>query len=233
MLRSLAARFFVSLSVLTWLPMPAFARVGFAPCVGAYPVVGFLLGVLSALAFIFALPVWPSSLAVGVALGVLMLLTGGTAEARVAAAGPRGVVAVVMLQLLRLIALLELPEESVPMALLVALPLAQLAGVAVLFARPMDPQPQPMHALHPEAVSHRGRVVAVAFGVLPLFMLTPLELGEVLVTATLVLAAALMVLRRRKVATPAGFHFTVLLIEVAVYLALNLAWGQPVEEWVS
>ncbi|MEY3200616.1 MAG: Cobalamin-5-phosphate synthase [Pseudomonadota bacterium] len=229
MLRTLIARFFASLSALTWLPLPAFAKTGHAPCVGAYPAVGWLLGVIAALVFIFALPVWPSSLAVALALGVLVILTGGTAEAAVAASGPRGVVAVVVLQLVRLIALLELTEDTVPMAFLVALPLSQLAGVAVLFAGP-SPACHSAALMHPEAASHRGRVVAAAFGLLPLFMLTPLELGEVLGAALLALLAALMLVRKRNLPAAAGFHFTALAVEVAVYVALNIAWAEPLQE---
>ena len=235
MLRTLAARFFQSVSQLTWLPLPAFARERCSPCIGAFPLVGALLGLIAALTFIFALPVLPSSLAVALALSMLLALSGGTAEASVMQSGARAVVAVVVLQLVRLIALLELTEDTVPMALLVALPLAQLAGVATLFALPaaINPsQPALTQPLHPAAISHRGRVVAVAFGVLPLFMLTPAELGQVLGTVALALVLCIGLLRRRRLAQQAGFHFTALVIEVAVYVALNLAWGQPVEEFV-
>lgn len=222
MLRTLAARFFQSLSRLTWLPLPAFAREGYSPCVGAYPVVGALQGFIAALVFIFALVVLPSSLAVAAAIGMLMLLTGATSEAAIARVGERGVALMCLMQLVRLLALLELTEDTVPMAFLVALPLAQLAGVAALFALPGE---RPA-----EEVSHRGRVVAVVFGALPLLMLTPLELTKVLGVAALALVVTLRLLRRRGVSRDAGFHITALVVEVAVYLALNLAWGQPVEE---
>ena len=72
----------------------------------------------------------------------------------------------------------------------------------------------------------------MVFGVLPLFMLTPAELGQVLGTVALALVLCIGLLRRRRLAQQAGFHFTALVIEVAVYVALNLAWGQPVEEFV-
>jgi hypothetical protein len=181
-----------------------------------------LQGFVAALVFIVGLAVLPSSLAVAVAIGVLMLITGATAEASIVRLGERGVALMCVMQLVRLLALLELTEDTVPMAFLVALPLAQLAGVAALFALP--------GRTPAEEVSHRGRVMAVACGALPLLMLTPLELTEVLGMAVLALAVTLRLLRRRGVSREAGLHITALVVEVAVYLALNLAWGQPVEE---
>ena len=237
MIRTLAARFFQSLSQLSWLPLPAFAR-GDTPCVGAYPLVGVLLGVVASITYILLLTVLPPSLAVVLALGAVWLITGATAESSAITLGPRAIVAVVALMLVRLLALLELTEDVVPMAFLVAMPLAQLGGVAALFALPPRAEGGPQEApagLYPAAISHRGRVAAVAFGVLPLLMLTTEELAAVLGVCVGVAAAVLLLLRRYyRTAQPrpqsvVALHITALVIEVAVYVTLNLAWESPTE----
>lgn len=225
MLRTLAARFFQTLAQLTWLPVPAFAREGYAPCVGAVPLVGGLHALLAVLVYILALLVLPASLAVLLALVSVWLVTGLTAEVSLAQQGPRGVVSVVLLLLVKLLALLELQEETVPMALLVALPFSQLAGVAALFAltwRLVPAQPAPEH-------SRRGRVVAVAFGIAPLFILTPGELVAVLAVVIPTLALTIGLLRRRRVSAVTGLHIAALVAEVAVFVALNVAWETAVE----
>ena len=111
------------------------------------------------------------------------------------------------------------------MALLLALPLGQLAGVGALFALP-PAQPPAAHpaGLHPAEISHRGRVAAVAFGAAPLLMLTADELISVLSVVALAVSITLALLRRLRIAPLAGLHITALVAEVAVYLALNLAW---------
>ena len=61
-------------------------------------------------------------------------------------------------------------------------------------------------------------------------MLTPGELGGVAAVVLPTMGAALLLLRRLRMAPLTGLHVTALVVEVAVYLSLNLAWGQPVEE---
>jgi cobalamin synthase len=227
MFRATVAGFFQSLSQITWLPLPAFARSQGVPCVGALPLIGALLGLVAAVLYMLLLTVLPASLAMVLSLAGVMLLTGATAEVMWAQQGPRAAVALAGVCLLRLVALLELSEEVVPMALLVAQPLAQLAGVAALFALPVPLGPhQPVltQSFHPAAISHRGRVVAVAFGVVPLVLLTAEELVAVASVVLVAISVTLLLLRARRTPPLAGFFITAQVVEVAVYVALNLAW---------
>lgn len=149
--------FFIALGLLTRLPIPGsiqFSPEGLARSVPYLPVVGVLLGGVSALAFMLASAFWPKTLAVLLAIGLVVYLTGafhedgladtvdglggGWETARVleimkdSRVGSFGVVALILVLLGRFVTLVEMPQYLVPAALVAGHGLSRGAVVLVM-----------------------------------------------------------------------------------------------------
>lgn len=213
------ARFLLALQFLTRLPVaPDYSPEGLAASPRYYPAVGLVVGGIAALVFAGAAAIWPPAVAAVLALGASALVTGGLHEdglsdtcdglgggrsrdrileiMRDSRIGSYGALGLVLVTLGKLAALLALPPEAAPWALVAAHAggrASMLWAMQVLpYARPQGAGSGVTDPLDPE-----GRLIAgatLALAVLPLLFVLPVS---ALILGGLGLALGHIALRRR------------------------------------
>lgn len=192
--------FFVALQFFTRLPIPRW--VGFSPdwlpaATKYFPMVGILVGVVTAASFTIFNAIWPQPVAVllSIAIGIYLTgalhedgfadtcdgLGGGYTKERMLAImkdsriGAYGTIGIVMLLAVKCLALAYLPSQAVIMALLIAHPISRLAATTLIW-RLQYVRPEGRAKPFAQRMSTREFSFAAVLACLPLIMIGLLKL---------------------------------------------------------
>lgn len=143
--------------------------------------------------------------------------------------GAYGAIGLIVMLLAKFLALLEMGEQLVPTALLVAHPLSRFASTTLIYALDYARNDQPEEIARAKPLAHRLSAAELAcaalFGCLPLLLLTGLEaVGVVVLVFVVTLWAARYFRRRIGGYTGDCLGATQQLAELAIYIALNFSW---------
>jgi len=216
-----------------------------------FPLVGWLVGMTGAAVFWLASLALPPTLAVALSMVATISLTGAFHEdgfgdacdgfgggwareqilaimkdSRIGAYGTIGLVAILGIKFL---ALLEMGDGTVPVALVVAHPLSRFASTTLIRMLDYVREHQPDETARAKPLAHRlsrsELAITALFGCAPLLLLTGLEaLGVIPLVAIVTFCAARYFRRRIGGYTGDCLGATQQLTEVAIYIALNFAW---------
>lgn len=216
-----------------------------------FPLVGWFVGLLGAAVFVVAGLVFPVTLAIALSIAATIRLTGAFHEdgfgdvcdgfgggwdraqrlaiMKDSRIGAYAAIGLVLMMMTKFLALLEMGEDLVPTALLVAHPLSRFASTTLIYALDYAREDQPDEIAHAKPLAHRlsrGELLCAAlFGCLPLMLLTGLEaIGVLALVFVVTLWAARFFRRRIGGYTGDCLGATQQLAELAVYLALNFTW---------
>lgn len=254
MIRREAELFFNALRFFTRMPVPRW--VGHSTellnhSARYFALVGWLVGLIGAVVFLVAGLALPVTLAIVLSIAATIRFTGafhedgfgdvcdgfggGWDRARILAImkdsriGAYGAIGLVLMLMAKFLALLEMGEELVPTALLVAHPLSRFASTSLIYALDYAREDQPDDIARAKPLAHRlsraELTCAAAFGCTPLLLLTGLEaIGVVVLVFVVTLVAARYFRRRIGGYTGDCLGATQQVAELAVYLALNFSW---------
>jgi len=246
--------FFNALRFFTRLPVPGW--VGHSTellnhAARYFPLVGWIVGTVGATVFWLTSLVLPPTLALALSMVATIRLTGAFHEdgfgdvcdgfgggwtreqvlaimkdSRIGAYGTIGLVAILGTKFL---ALLELGEGTVPVALLVAHPLSRFASTMLIRILDYVREDQPDEIARAKPLAHRlsrGELVCASlFGCTPLLLLTGLEaLGVIALVIVVTFWAARYFRCRIGGYTGDCLGATQQLAEVAIYIALDFTW---------
>ena len=216
-----------------------------------FSLVGWLVGLIGTTVFLVTGMALPVTLAIVLSMAVTIRFTGafhedgfgdvcdgfggGWDRAQTLAImkdsriGAYGAIGLVLMLMAKFLALLEMGEELVPIALLVAHPLSRFASTTLIYALDYAREDQPDDIARAKPLAHRlsrGELACAAvFGCTPLLLLTGLEaIGVVVLVFVVTLWAARYFRRRIGGYTGDCLGATQQLAELAVYLALNFSW---------
>ena len=216
-----------------------------------FPLVGWLVGLVGAAGFLIVGLALPVSLAIVLSMVATIRFTGafhedgfgdvcdgfggGWDRAQVLSImkdsriGAYGAIGLALMLIAKFLALLEMGEELVPIALLAAHPLSRFASTTLIYALVYPREDQPDEIARAKPLAHRlsaGELgCAALFGCAPLLLLTGLEaIGVVVLVGVVTLWAARCFRRRIGGYTGDCLGATQQLAELAAYLALNFSW---------
>ena len=262
MIRRELELFFNALRFFTRVPIPQ--RIGHSTellnhAARYFPLIGWLVGIVGAVAYWLASLVLPPTLAIALSMVATIRLTGafhedgfgdvcdgfggGWSREQVLAImkdsriGAYGTIGLVSMLGMKFLALLEMGHDTVPIALLAAHPLSRFASTTLIFFLDYAREDQPEDVARAKPLAHRlspGELACAAvFGCVPLVLLSGLEVLGVSVLAIGVTVWAARYFRRRIGGyTGDCLGATQQLAELAIYIALNFAWlFEEAEDW--
>ncbi len=247
--------FFTALGYFTRLPIPAWVpysadRLNHAA--RYFPLIGWIVGAAGAAVFWFARQWLPSSLSVILAMAATIRLTGafhedgwadacdglggGWKKAQVleimkdSRIGTYGTVGLVLMLLAKAAALVEIAAHGVPIAIItmiVAHALSRFASTSLIhtlaYVREDDSSKSRPLA---KKLTQLELLIAAAGGLLPLFLLQPIEaLGACVAVAIVTFWAARMFVRRLGGYTGDCLGAVQQIAELATYLGILIAWN--------
>lgn len=247
-----AELFFNALRFFTRLPVPAW--VGHSEdllnhAARYFPLVGVVVGLIAAAAYQLAAWVLPATIAIVLSMALTLLATGafhedgfadacdgfggGWDKAQVLAImkdsriGAYGAIGITLMLLAKFLALHELADESVAIALIVAHPMSRLASTALIYSMTYvradaDSRAKPLaHRL-----TRAELLLAAAPGLAPMLLLAPLAaLCAALLVAATTLAFGRYLARRIGGYTGDCLGAAQQLAELAAYLGILIAWS--------
>lgn len=247
--------FFTALGYFTRLPIPSWVpysadRLNHAA--RYFPLIGWVVGAAGAAVFWFARQWLPSSLSVILAMAATIRLTGafhedGWADAcdglgggwkkmqvleimKDSRIGTYGTVGLVLLLLAKAAALVEIAAHGVPIAIIamiVAHALSRFASTSLIHTLPYVREDDSSKS-RPLAkkLSQFELLIAAAGGLLPLFLLQPIEaLGACVAVAIVTFWAARLFVRRLGGYTGDCLGAVQQIAELATYLGILIAWN--------
>lgn len=252
MIRREAELFFNALRFFTRLPVPAW--VGHSTellnhAARYFPLVGLIVGIAGAGVFLGTSLMLPLTLAVALSMATTILLTGafhedgfadacdgfggGWEKAQVLAImkdsriGAYGTIGIVLMLGAKFLALAELNDETIALALIVAHPLSRLASTTLIYALDYVRDDESARA---KPLAHRlsgGELIGAAlFGLAPLALLAPITVGCILVSVLVITWCSARYLCRHI----GGYTGDCLgavqqLAELGCYIAFHIAWS--------